>query len=237
MIDTETMPDPKAPLVLVFPQWQGAGDARLLAEGATATAELLAGALPRAHVEIEPGTDSGLERGVRARSVVLTHLERARATLDRVAPSGVVTVGGDCGVEVAPIGYLNGLYPGLTVFWIDAHGDLNTPESSPSGNFHGMPLRHLLGDGDADIRALSPAPLDPRRVSLVGVRDLDLGEERFIEAAEIHASPRRRSTEGGTRLCFPVSSGGRRPTFTWTSTGSSLRSFPMSGTRRRVESR
>jgi arginase len=50
----------------------------------------------------------------------------------------VVTVGGTCGVEAAPVAYLNERYAGdLAIVWFDAHGDLNAPDTSPSGHFHG----------------------------------------------------------------------------------------------------
>ena len=71
------------------------------------------------------------------------------------------------------------------VLWIDAHGDLNTPTSSPSGNVHGMPLAHLLGHGEARLLAArgdAPA-LRPEDVVLVGVRSLDPGERAL--AAEL----------------------------------------------------
>lgn len=63
--------------------------------------------------------------------------------------------------------------------WFDAHPDLNTPESSPSGADHGMVLRALLGDGDPAFSA-SPA-LEPGRVTLVGTRAVDPAELAAID--------------------------------------------------------
>ena len=63
----------------------------------------------------------------------------------------------------------------LSVVWIDAHGDLNTPETSPSGNTWGMPLRMVIDDG----------AVLPRNVALVGARNLDPPEVEFIESAGI----------------------------------------------------
>ena len=63
----------------------------------------------------------------------------------------------------------------LAVVWIDAHGDLNTPDSSPSGNAWGMPLRMLIDAGDVDAKD----------VTLLGARSLDVPEREFIEAAGI----------------------------------------------------
>ena len=79
------------------------------------------------------------------------------------APDVVVTVGGTCGVEAAPVAYLNERYRGdLAVVWYDAHGDLNAPATSPSGHFHGMVLRTLLGDSPKGDRARVAARVGPR---------------------------------------------------------------------------
>ncbi len=70
----------------------------------------------------------------------------------------------------------------LGLIWLDAHGDLNTPESSLSGNIHGMPVAHLLGHGDprmARLASVYPA-VRSENVALVGVRDLDPAERQHI---------------------------------------------------------
>ena len=77
----------------------------------------------------------------------------------------------------------------IGVIWFDAHGDMNVPESSPSGNVHGMPLAHLLGYGDKDlssIQGVSPA-LDPSNVVLIGLRDIDPDERDFINRSGVTA--------------------------------------------------
>ncbi len=73
------------------------------------------------------------------------------------------------------------------LLWVDAHGDLNTPETSPSKNIHGMPLAALLGHGDPGLVDIGlPGPtLRPEDVVLVGVRDLDEGEKRLVQELEI----------------------------------------------------
>jgi arginase len=67
--------------------------------------------------------------------------------------------------------------------WVDAHGDVNTPETSPSGNIHGMSLASLLGFGDPRLCAIGGAgpKIRPENVALIGVRDLDPGERSFIK--------------------------------------------------------
>lgn len=69
--------------------------------------------------------------------------------------------------------------------WFDAHGDMNTPDSSPSGNVHGMPLAHVLGMGDDELRNIggfSPK-VTPDRCVLIGIRDLDDREKKIIHAS------------------------------------------------------
>jgi arginase len=68
------------------------------------------------------------------------------------------------------------------VLWIDAHGDINTPETSPSGNIHGMPVATLLGYGPAQLTRLGGAgpKVDAKNVSLVGIRSLDEGEKSLL---------------------------------------------------------
>lgn len=66
----------------------------------------------------------------------------------------------------------------IGLIWLDAHGDMNTPETSPSGNVHGMPVAHLLGYGDPGLAGIAkPGPaVRPENVVVVGARDLDDGE-------------------------------------------------------------
>ena len=69
------------------------------------------------------------------------------------------------------------------LIWIDAHGDIQTPESSESGNVHGMPVSHLLGHGDARLsRLATPTPaILPEHLVYVGIRSLDDAERSFIK--------------------------------------------------------
>ncbi|HET9588081.1 MAG TPA: arginase [Anaerolineales bacterium] len=76
----------------------------------------------------------------------------------------------------------------LGVIWVDAHADFNTPETTPSGNIHGMPLAALCGLGDPRLVSLwdeTPPVLDPKRVAVIGARDLDPGEKRNLREAGI----------------------------------------------------
>ena len=76
----------------------------------------------------------------------------------------------------------------LGVIWVDAHADFNTPETTPSGNIHGMPLAALCGLGDPRLVSLwdeTPPVLDPKRVAVIGARDLDPGEKRNLREAGV----------------------------------------------------
>jgi arginase len=119
-------------------------------------------------------------------------LDRAAAekqTLDALnerQPSRLFVVGGTCGVELAPVSYLNARYRGdMSVVWLDAHADLNTPDTSPSRHFHGMVLRTLLGSGPSALVDLLPRRLGPEQIVLAGTRDFDRDEAAFVSDAPI----------------------------------------------------
>jgi arginase len=76
----------------------------------------------------------------------------------------------------------------LGVIWVDAHADFNTAETTPSGNIHGMPLAALCGLGDPRLVCLwdeVPPVIDPKRVAVIGARDLDLGEKHNLREAGV----------------------------------------------------
>jgi arginase len=172
-------------LSLLLPDWQGYGLDASVASGARALAHAIA---PGAFVEIESPDAEALTRedGVVGLSALVRQATRAFAAIDAHQPSRILTIGGTCGVELAPVSYLNARYRGdLAVVWLDAHGDLNTPATSPSARFHGMVLRTLLGDGPDPLVRLMPRRLSADQIVLAGVRDLDRGEVQFISDAAI----------------------------------------------------
>jgi arginase len=93
----------------------------------------------------------------------------------RNLPARPLVLGGCCCSHVGAVRELARRHGRVAVVWFDAHGDLNTPESSPSGNEWGMPLRMLIDAGDV-------APSD---VTLLGARNLDPPEVEFIAAAGV----------------------------------------------------
>lgn len=116
-----------------------------------------------------------------------------------------VVLGGDHSIAI-------GAHAGVAAFfrkrkekvgaiWLDAHGDMNTPESSPSGNVHGMPLAAILGYGAEELtRLLGFAPkVAAENCALVGVRDLDGKEKQIVRNSGVRAFTMRELDERGMR--------------------------------------
>jgi len=103
-------------------------------------------------------------------------LEEQNLALAADLPERPLVLGGDCCSHVGAVEGLVARQGRLSVVWLDAHGDLNTPRSSPSGNQWGMPLRMLLDSGAVDVDD----------VALVGARNLDPPEEEFIRASGLN---------------------------------------------------
>jgi arginase len=94
-------------------------------------------------------------------------------------PDRPLVLGGCCSAHVGALEGLSARHDQLALVWLDAHGDLNTPETSPSGNVWGMPLRMIVDSG----------MVEPRNVALIGTRNLDPPEEAFIAESGIHTGP------------------------------------------------
>jgi arginase len=93
-----------------------------------------------------------------------------------------IVLGGDHSIALGTLGGLASRRGPGAVLWFDAHGDLNTPETTPSGNVHGMPLAAALGRGGRafESRAWSLPAVERERVSVIGARELDPGERALI---------------------------------------------------------
>ncbi|WP_407815618.1 arginase [Staphylococcus aureus] len=92
-----------------------------------------------------------------------------------------LVLGGDHSIAVGSVSAISKHYNNLGVIWYDAHGDLNIPEESPSGNIHVMPLRILTGEGPKELLELNSNVIKPENIVLIGMRDLDKGERQFIK--------------------------------------------------------
>ncbi|NNU85399.1 arginase [Geobacillus sp. BMUD] len=110
--------------------------------------------------------------------------EKLAVAVDQVVRRGrfPLVLGGDHSIAIGTLAGVAKHYERLGVIWYDAHGDVNTEETSPSGNIHGMPLAASLGFGHpalTQIGGYSPK-IKPEHVVLIGVRSLDDGEKKFI---------------------------------------------------------
>ncbi|MGI9271584.1 MAG: arginase [Woeseiaceae bacterium] len=114
-----------------------------------------------------------------------------------------LVIGGDHSIAMGTVAGVSAHFretkQDLGLIWFDAHGDMNLPGSSPSGNVHGMPLAHLLGHGDPDLSSIlgyCPA-VKPEHVVLIGIRDIDRVEREFIRESGVTAFTMRDIDEQG----------------------------------------
>jgi len=116
-----------------------------------------------------------------------------------------LVLGGDHSVAIGTVAGVSAAWrrrgEKIGVVWIDAHADMNTPESSPSGNVHGMPLACCIGRGPADLANLlghSPQ-VEPANVVLIGIRDVDIAERELVRQSGVTALTMRDIDERGLR--------------------------------------
>lgn len=120
---------------------------------------------------------------------VLLVCKRLSQAVSKAASAGEfpLVLGGDHSIAMGTLAGLAAVGRNEGLIWVDAHGDFNTDATSPSGNIHGMPLAALVGLGDerlANFGGFRPK-VDPKRVVLVGIRDLDPEEKKLITKSGI----------------------------------------------------
>ncbi len=157
-------------LRLNMPQWQG-GDEPAYRFGA----ELLRWLAP-AHdgpeetiaVPEADGNPRAIEHGIKSRAALLAQARAARAAIECHDPDRIVTLGGDCLVDLAPIAFLSRKYgEKLGVLWVDAHPDVMSAAEFPHAHAHVLAM--LLGRGDAAFTAEVPEKLAASRVLIAGM--------------------------------------------------------------------
>jgi arginase len=125
-------------------------------------------------------------------------LEEQTLALATELPDRPLVVGGCCCAHIGAVEALAARHGRIAVVWLDAHGDLNTPQTSPSGNLWGMPLRMLIEGGTVEAGD----------VALVGARNLDPPEQEFIAASGLHtgqdAIERALAETAGVYVAFDV---------------------------------
>ncbi len=120
-----------------------------------------------------------------------------RACLQAHADGAVpVALGGDHSIAAGTVAATIEHRP-AGLLWIDAHGDFNTPQTSPSGNVHGMPLAALMGDGPPEMTGIGSRRIDPENVVLLGIRDLDPAEKERLRTSGIRVLTMRDIDERG----------------------------------------
>jgi len=142
------------------------------------------------------------------------YLPQIAATCERLAAlvgetlvrgSVPLVLGGDHSVAVGTVTGISRHYRAhggkVGLIWLDAHADMNTPESSPSGNVHGMPLACLLGMGPPELTELGGfrPKVDPRHTAIVGLRDVDSVEKPHVRESGVRAFTMRDIDERGLR--------------------------------------
>lgn len=116
-----------------------------------------------------------------------------------------LVLGGDHSIAVGTVAGVAGHFrkesKGVGLIWLDAHGDMNTPETSPSGNVHGMPLASIVGFGPEELTGIAGTKpmVEPRNAVLVGVRELDSKERRLIKESGVRVFTMRDIDERGMR--------------------------------------
>ncbi len=120
---------------------------------------------------------------------ILETCEHVAASVAEVTRSGLIplVLGGDHSIALGTLGGMASVHGPGAVLWIDAHGDLNTPQTTPSGNVHGMPLAAALGCDDVSFASAAwPLPaIDSARTVLVGGRSFDAGERALIRELDL----------------------------------------------------
>lgn len=165
-----------------MPQWQGGN----LAEYHLSS-QLLSWLLPPATgpeetIAIQSPSESAallFEDGIIAKSVLLDQARAARSAIEKHRPDRVLTIGGDCLVDLAPIAYLSRKYrEGLGVLWIDAHPDVQSSAVWPHAHAHVLAM--LLGEGDSDFVAEVDQQIRPSNVMYAGLDQWSSVEDEVI---------------------------------------------------------
>ncbi|MFM9936739.1 MAG: arginase family protein [Novosphingobium sp.] len=167
-------------VALGIPQWHGSGRPEHLLRGAEMAAAVIGRHSPLHALEPVPGTGVR-DEGVNEWDAIMAFFVEAQEVLGRLEPQRLLMAGGDCAVDIVAIDHLAQRHPGLQVVWFDAHLDANTPQTSFSGSFHGMPVAALFGEAPAPMQRRLGAPLDPARFFYCGERVADPAEAVFRE--------------------------------------------------------
>lgn len=131
-----------------------------------------------------PGSADELGSNLKNLSLVAKGNTQLAERVDKIIAEGSfpLVLGGDHSIAIGTLAGISKHYESLGVIWYDAHGDLNTEETSPSGNIHGMPLAVSIGLGHPDLVNLHgyAQKVKPENIVIIGARSLDEGEKVLI---------------------------------------------------------
>lgn len=173
-------------LNLFYPQWQGGGPDLATFFGAHELKDYYCQGLSFAEIAVSREEQGPAGQQIYEFKQIMAQTETAGEVLNTFKPGRIFTIGGGCDAGILSAAYLNEIFRGdLALVWLDAHGDLNTPQSSPSGYLYGMPLRILLGEGEPAITKLVSQPYEASQLIMAGLRDLDQAEQEYLAQKEI----------------------------------------------------
>ena len=156
-------------------------------------------------VKAVPAMEDGPLEGDALEAAIMEHARRVSDAVVEAIQGGQfpIVIGGD---HTSAIGFHTGLarvHGETGILWADTHPDLNTPESSPSGNIHGMVLAGLLGKGSKKMIATTAAcQTRQEHVAMVGVRAIDKGEQKWLDEGTIHCMTMDDVREEGLAQCM-----------------------------------
>jgi arginase len=154
-----------------------------------------------------PETQQVGEGKLRYKEPILAMCDALRAHVEGALAKGrlPLVLGGDHSIAIGSIAGSACHYGregrSLGLIWFDAHGDANTPDTTPSGNIHGMSLAISLGHGDRDLVSLGDRvpKIQPRNTALIGIRDVDPGEREILKRLGVTVYTMRDIDERGMR--------------------------------------
>ena len=125
-----------------------------------------------------------------------------RTLKDEMTP---IVLGGDHSIAAGSVAGVSSFFrkqsKRIGFIWLDAHGDMNTPDTSPSGNVHGMPLASIMGYGAPELTGICgfKPKVEPRNIAMVGIRELDAKERKLVKDSGVHVFTMREIDERGMR--------------------------------------
>jgi arginase len=177
----------KKHLNLLMPQWQGGGPDKSTYFGGMEIRDKYMQGMALSEVQISTEDSCQIKNNIFGYDCIYNQLKQAKHIVESFSPDTIFTIGGGCDADIIPITYLNKRYnKDLTVLWFDAHADLHTPETTETRLLYGMPLRLAMGEGDRDILELLWSNIRKSQLIMLGTRDIDRAEEKYINENSIN---------------------------------------------------